>query len=462
MKEPEMASEKVLAYLDANRQRHVEQLCDFLRIPSISSQSEHAQDTVRAAEFVADELKSLGLEVETIDLGGHPLVYAQTEIHPDRKTLLFYGHYDVQPVDPLELWDNPPFDPVIKDGVIYARGSSDDKGQVYTHIKALEAYLTQGEELPVNVKFIIEGEEECGGHSIYRYTEQNSEKMACDAIIVSDTTLYNETTPGICYSLKGMAYMEIRVKGPAMDLHSGSYGGTVQNPGNALAEIVAGLKDKQGRCLVPGFYDDVLELEQDERDGFAELGYTDEILRSETGASAAFGEAGYTTLERMWARPTCDVNGLVSGYGGEGAKTIIPASAVAKVSMRLVPNQDPEQIAAAFRDHVLANAPEGVEVEVVNHHNAKPVLVPRKSDMVQAGMAALEKGFGARPVFIREGGSIPIVGTFQECLKSPVLLLGYGLSTDNIHSPNEKFHLENFWRGARTSAILLAEVAKQG
>jgi acetylornithine deacetylase/succinyl-diaminopimelate desuccinylase-like protein len=457
-----MASEKILGYLDSHRNEHVDQLVEFLKIPSISSQSDHDEDTRRACTFVADELKELGLKVEIADLGGHPLIYAETEIRPDRKTLLFYGHYDVQPVDPLDLWDTPPFEPRIENGIIYARGACDDKGQVYTHLKAVEAYIRQGIELPVNVKFIIEGEEESGGESIYKYTEQNAEKLACDAIIVSDTALYNESTPGICYSLKGLAYMEIQVSGPGMDLHSGSFGGTVQNPGNALAEIVAKLKDEDGRCLVPGFYDDVLELDQEERDGFAELGYTDEILCKETGASSAFGEKGFTTLERMWARPTCDVNGLLSGYGGEGAKTIIPAKAMAKVSMRLVPNQEPEKIAKAFSDYVMSIAPAGVKVEVIDHHGANPVLVPRKSEMMKAGMAALEQGFGAKPVFIREGGSIPIVGTFQKCLKSPVLLLGYGLSTDNIHSPNEKFHLDNFWRGARTSAILLEEAAKQG
>jgi acetylornithine deacetylase/succinyl-diaminopimelate desuccinylase-like protein len=455
-----MASEKILGYLDNHQKEHVDQLVAFLKIPSISSQSDHDEDTRRAAAFVADELKELGLTVENIDLGGHPLVYAQTEIRPDRKTLLFYGHYDVQPVDPLDLWHTPPFEPRIENDIIYARGACDDKGQVYTHLKAVEAYVRQGIDLPVNVKFIIEGEEESGGHSIYKFTEENPEKLACDAVIVSDTALYNETTPGICYSLKGLAYMEIQVSGPARDLHSGSYGGTVKNPGNALAEIVAKLKDEEGRCLVPGFYDDVLELDQEERDGFAELGYTDEILCQETGAPAASGEKGFTTLERMWARPTCDVNGLLSGYGGEGAKTIIPAKAMAKVSMRLVPNQEPVKIAKAFTDYVLEIAPRGVKVEVINHHGAKPVLVPRKSEMMTAGMKALEQGFGAKPVFIREGGSIPIVGTFQEYLKSPVLLLGYGLSTDNIHSPNEKFHLDNFWRGARTSAILLAEAAK--
>jgi len=454
-----MALDEVLAYLQAHRQTHVDQLCELLRIPSISSQSVHAPDVRRAAVFCADELRGLGLEVTIVEGDGHPLVFAQTALRPDRPTLLMYGHYDVQPVDPLDLWHTPPFEPRIEDGIVYARGSTDDKGQFYAHIKALEAYVRTGTELPVNLKFILEGEEECGGRHIYRYTEQNAGKMACDAVIISDTALYNETTPGICYSLKGLTYMEIRVSGPSRDLHSGSYGGTVQNPANALAQIIAGLKDARGRCTVPGFYDDVLELDADERRAFAALNYTDDVLRDETGAPAAAGEAGYTTLERMWARPTCDVNGLASGYGGQGAKTIIPARAMAKVSMRLVPNQSPERIAAAFADWVQHLAPPGVTVEVENLHNANPVLVPRDSAMMQAGIRALRAGFGAEPVFIREGGSIPIVGTFQSCLKAPVLLLGYGLSTDNAHSPNEKFHLENFWRGARTSALLFQEAA---
>jgi len=455
-----MSREKVLAYLDAHQQKHVDQLCEFLRIPSISADSEYKEETKRTAAFLVNELTELGLTVETIDLDGHPLVFAESEIRADRKTLLFYGHYDVQPVDPLDLWETPPFEPRIADGVVYARGASDDKGQVYAHVKALEAYIKEGIELPVNVKFIIEGEEECGGESIYKYTEQNPDKLACDAIIVSDTTLYNETTPGICYSLKGLAFMEIRLTGPGADLHSGSFGGTVQNPGNAICEIVAALKDQDGRCLVPGFYDDVLELDADERAAFASLEYTNEILREETGAPAPFGEKGFTTLERMWGRPTCDVNGVGSGYQGEGGKTIIPAKAMAKVSMRLVPNQDPEKISAAFTKYVKQICPPGVQLEVENLHNASAVLVPRDSAMMQAGMRALEQGFGAKPVFIREGGSIPIVGTFQECLKSPVLLLGYGLSTDNIHSPNEKFHLDNYWRGARTTALLMQEAAQ--
>jgi acetylornithine deacetylase/succinyl-diaminopimelate desuccinylase-like protein len=454
-----MSTDQVLAYLAQHQQAHVDRLCEWLRIPSISSEREHDAETKRAAEFVAEELRELGLTVEMID-GGQPLIYAESEQRPDRKTLLFYGHYDVQPVDPLDLWDSPPFEPVVKDGVIYARGASDDKGQLYCHLKAVEAYLKQGLDLPVNVKFIIEGEEECGGESIYKYTEANPEKLACDAVVISDTTLYNAETPAVCYSLKGLCYMEIRLSGPGMDLHSGSYGGVTQNPGNAIAEIIARLKDADGRCQVPGFYDQVLDLDQDERDAFAKLGYTDEILKQETGAPAAFGEKGFTTLERMWARPTCDVNGIASGYGGDGAKTIVPAKAVAKVSMRLVPNQDPERIAASFKNYVESICPPGVICEVENLHNAAPVLVPRDSEMMQAGMRALKAGFGAEPVFIREGGSIPIVGTFLSALKQPVLLLGYGLSTDNIHSPNEKFDLANFTGGCRTTAVLLEEAAR--
>ncbi len=455
-----MSMDPILSYLDQHRDHHVEQLCDWLRIPSISSVSDHNDDTTRAAAFVADELRDLGLHVEVIETKGHPLVYAETEQRDDRRTLLFYGHYDVQPVDPLDLWDSPPFEPVIKDGIVYARGSSDDKGQLYTHVKALEAYLKTDTELPVNVKFIIEGEEECGGPAIYEYVEANPEKLACDAVVISDTSLYDEQTPAICYSLKGLAYMEINLEGPGADLHSGSFGGTVQNPGNAICEIVAKLKDEHGVVLIPGFYDDVIPVDEDEKAAFASLNYTDEVLRKDTGAPGPFGEKGYTTLERMWARPTCDVNGLWSGYSGEGAKTIVPAKAGAKVSMRLVPDQDPKKIAKLFEDYVREIAPEGVKVTVIDHHGANPVMVPRESEMMEAGMRAMEKGFGKRPVFIREGGSIPIVGTFQSSLKQPVLLLGYGLPNDNIHSPNEKFHLENYFNGIRTTAWMFQEAAK--
>ncbi len=455
-----MSMEKVLEYLKENQQKHLTELCEFLKIPSISALSEHKKDILRAVDFLVTELKELGLEVETIQTDGNPLVYAQTAPREGLPTLLFYGHYDVQPVDPLELWDSPPFEPTIKDDIIYARGGSDDKGQMYSHIKALEAYIKTGTPIPANIKLIFEGEEECGGHAIYKFTEENPQKLACDAVIVSDTTLYNETTPALCYSLKGLAYMEICVKGPGMDLHSGSYGGTVQNPGNAIAEIVAALKDNNGVVQIPGFYDDVLELDDEERAAFESLNYTNEVLCKDTGAPGPFGEKGFTTLERMWARPTCDVNGIWSGYTGEGAKTIIPATAGAKVSMRLVPNQDPDKIAQAFIEYVHSIAPEGVEVKVENLHNANPVLVDRDSKMMKAGFAAIEKGFGNKAVFIREGGSIPIVGTFQRSLKAPVLLLGYGLPNDNIHSPNEKYHLENYYNGIKTTAHLFEEVTK--
>lgn len=455
-----MASEKVLAYLDSNRQRHLDQLCDFLRIASISSQDQHAEDIRRAAEFVAAELKSLGLDVAVVAGGGHPLVYAQTPVDPGRPTLLIYGHYDVQPVDPLDLWTSPPFSPTLRDGYVYARGATDDKGQLYAHLKAVEAYRNTGEPLPVNLKFLIEGEEECGGRSVYDYTEAQRERLACDAVVISDTSLYNESTPAVCYSLRGIAYMEIEVQGPDRDLHSGSYGGAVRNPANALAQILARLQDGDGRCLVPGFYDDVIPLDAAERQAFASLGYDERTLAAETGAPAGWGEKGYSILERMWARPSCDVNGLGAGYAGQGAKTIIPAVALAKVSMRLVPDQRPQKIAEAFARYVQDIAPQGVRVQVRTLHAAAPVMVPRDSSMMRAGMRALEAGFGRRPVFIREGGSIPIVGTFQECLRAPVLLLGFGLPTDNAHSPNERFPVENFWRGARTSAILMAEAAR--
>jgi len=456
-----MSLERVLAYLDRNRDRHVAQLCDFLRIPSISSVSAHKDDVRAAARFCADELRDLGLRVEIVEpADGNPLVYAETAPRPGLPTLLVYGHYDVQPVDPLDLWQTPPFEPRVENDVVYARGATDDKGQLYAHFKALEAYVKQGLLPPVNLKFIIEGEEECGGHSVYAYTEANADKLACDAVAVSDTSLYDENTPALTYSLRGLSYFEILVRGPRADLHSGSYGGAVQNPANALCEIVARLKDAEGRVLVPGFYDDVLDLDAAEREAFRSLAFTETQFLADTGSPAVFGEKGYTALERMWGRPTCDVNGLWSGYSGEGAKTIIPAEAGAKVSTRLVPRQDPRKIAAAFTAYVQTIAPAGVRVEVKTLHGAQPVLIARDSPWMQAGLRALAAGFGGQPVFIREGGSIPIVTTFQTCLKAPVLLLGFGYATDNAHSPNEKFHLVNFRNGARTVAHLWEEAAR--
>ena len=455
-----MSFEQLEKCLESNKQTYIDQLVELLKIKSISSIEEHRNDVIKAAAFLAHELKSLELTVEIINVqNGHPLVYAETKIEPDRPTILFYGHFDVQPVDPLEKWNNPPFEPTIKNNNIYARGASDDKGQLYTHIKAFETYIKSEIEVPVNLKFLFEGEEECGGHSIYKYTEENPEKLACDVVVVSDSCVYDEETPAICYSLKGLVAFEVKVFGPKDDLHSGSFGGTVQNPVNAICEIIAGLKNINGKIMVPGFYDDVLELEDIEKSSFESLNYTDDILKEVTGSPSAFGESGYTTLERKWSRPTCDVNGIWGGYCGDGAKTIIPSEAGAKISMRLVPNQDPDKIMKSVKKHILDNTPFGVRVEVELIHSAKAVLVPLKSAMMQAGVNAMEKGFGKKPVFIREGGSIPIVGTFQECLKAPVLLLGYGLNSDNIHSPNEKFSIDHYIKGIKTTLHLISEVA---
>ena len=454
-----MALKEVLQYLDEHQEEHLGQLCRFLKIKSISTQKEFRGEIRRAVDFLAAELAGLGLHPEVIETEGHPLVYAQSEQRQGRPTLLFYGHYDVQPVDPVELWDSPPFEPLIKDGWIHARGASDDKGQMYSHIKAIEGFVRTGADLPVNIKLIFEGEEESGGQAIFAYTRKNAVKLACDMVVISDTHLYDEQTPAICTSLRGLCYMEVRVQGPAADLHSGIYGGAVQNPANALCRIISRLKDEQGRVLIPGFYDDVLAVGEEVRDEMRRLKHTDEALKNETGVGAVFGESGYTSLERMWVRPTCDVNGIWSGYTGQGAKTVIPAVAAAKVSMRLVSNQDPKKIASAFTAYVKDICPEGVSVEVRSLSGAAPVVLPRTSPLIRAGKTALEKGFGSEAVFMGDGGSIPIVGAFQEYLQVPVLLLGYGLLVDNIHSPNERFKIAHYYKGIRTTALLLEEVA---
>jgi len=454
-----MALQEVLQYLDDHRDDHLRQLCDFLKIPSISTQPEYAGDIHRAVGLLTDELAGLGMQPEVIETEGYPLVYAQSEQREGVPTLLFYGHYDVQPVDPVDLWKSPPFEPVIKDGWIIARGASDDKGQMYSHIKAIEAFVRTGIDLPVNIKMIFEGEEECGGESIASYVHKNSQKLGCDMVVISDTHMYDEQTPAICTSLRGLCYMEINLKGPAVDLHSGIYGGVIRNPANALCRIISNLHNEQGRITIPGFYDDVFQVGEDVRREFSRLGHNDGMIKDETGVKAVFGESGFSSLERMWIRPTCDVNGIWSGYTGHGAKTIIPAVAGAKVSMRLVPHQDPNKIADAFTNYIKSNCPDGIEVDVKLLGAAKPVLLPRESPLILAGKTAIEKGFGHKAVFMGDGGSIPIVGTFQESLQVPVLLLGYGLLTDNIHSPNERFKVDHYYRGIRTTALLLEEVA---
>lgn len=455
-------SEDVFKRVARERTEYLDELKDYLRIPSISTDPAYSEAVHECAAFVEGQLRAAGLEAGLISTQHYPLVYAEWLGAKDKPTILFYGHYDVQPPDPLEEWRNPPFEPTEEGDLLVARGATDDKGQSFAHIKAVAAILAERGSLPVNVKFLIEGEEESGGESIETFVrEQGKEKLACDAIVVSDSSMFAPGQPSLLYGLKGLAYMEVRVDGPNRDLHSGAFGGAVANPANALAGIIAELQDrKTGKIKIPGFYDDVLPLEEWEREAFAALPHDEDAYRAELGIEATFGEEGYTTLERAWARPTCDVNGIFGGYQGEGAKTVLPAWAGAKISMRLVPNQDPDKVAQQFADYVASLAPAGVRVKTTWNHGAGPVLVDAQGPFVEAAMAAQEDVWGKAPVLIREGGSIPIVGTFSEVLSVPVLLMGFGLSDDRLHSPNEKFNISHFYNGIRTSVRLLDRAAE--
>lgn len=448
-------------YIEKNRGRYEDELKEFLRIPSVSAAKAHVPDVKKAAAFVADQIKKAGLDVETIETSGHPLVVGEWLGAPGAPTILVYGHYDVQPPDPLDLWITPPFEPTVRNGNIVARGATDDKGQMFTHVKALEAWLATEGNLPVNVKVIIEGEEEVGSAAIGEYLPKNAKRLACDYIVISDTSQFAPEVPAVTYGLKGIAYFEVLLQGPNRDLHSGTFGGSVQNPCNAIGALIASLKDADGRIQLPGFYDDVVELSPLEREQMKKLPFSDAAYASELGVKELFGEKGYSTLERKWARPTCDVNGLWGGYQGEGSKTVLPAKAGVKVSFRLVPNQDPDKVAKAFEKHVRERLPVGVTAEVIVHHGAEPIVVPLDSPGVRAAARAIEAGFGKPPVYIREGGSIPIVSAFKKSLGADSLLLGFGLPDDNTHSPNEKFCLKDFHRGIKTSAHLLAELAKE-
>ncbi len=453
-------SQDVFTNLDEKQAGYLEELKEYLRIPSVSTDPEYQADVLRCSEFLLGKLEAAGLEAESIEIDGNPLIYAEWTKAEGKPTVLFYGHYDVQPADPIEEWRNPPFEPTEEGDLLVCRGATDDKGQSFTHVKAVEALLETRGELPVNVKFLVEGEEEIGGHGIENFViEDAGKRLACDAVVVSDTSLFAPGQPSLLYGLKGLAYMEIKVTGPDRDLHSGTFGGAVANPGNALSQIIARLQDpKTGKILIPGFYDDVLPLESWEREEFAKLPFDEADYMADLGVSELFGEEGYSTLERAWTRPTCDVNGIYGGYQGEGAKTVIPAWAGAKVSMRLVPNQDPAKIARLFSDYVKKIAPPGVEVEVSDLHGAEPVLVDIQGPIADAAMDAQEQVWGARPVRIREGGSIPIVATFSKVLQVPVLLIGHGLPDDRLHAPNEKFNISHFYKGIRTIVRLLDEV----
>lgn len=447
-------------FLEANRQAFVESLKELLRIPSVSTDSRHKADVKKAAAWVADQLGNLGFETEVHPTAGHPIVFAQSPPVPGKPVALIYGHYDVQPPDPVELWKTPPFEPTEVDGNIVARGATDDKGQMLTHILGAMAWMKTVGELPIQVKFLIEGEEEIGSPNLPPFIEQNKEALANDVVVVSDSSQFAPGQPAITYGLKGIAYFELKVTGPNRDLHSGTFGGSVRNPANALCYLLSTLIDEHGWIHIPGFYDDVIPLTGDERERFAELPFDDEMFKKVLGVDEVFGEEGYTTLERRWARPTLDINGLTSGYQGEGAKTVLPSTASAKLSCRLVPNQDPHKIGQALRDHLNKICPLGVKLELVEHHGSPGFVSATDSPYMQAAQVAIEKGFGTAPVLIREGGSIPIVATFAQELNSDVLLLGWGLDDDNTHSPNEKFNLADFQRGIEASAHLWAELAK--
>ncbi len=447
------------AYLTAHNSRIREELFTFLRIPSVSARSEHAVDCVRAADWLARTMADGGLTATVIPTPGHPVVLGEWRgAGADRPTVLIYGHYDVQPAEPLDLWSSPPFEPTVRDGRIYARGSVDDKGQLFLHVKALEALLAVHGSLPVNVVVLAEGEEEVGSEHLEAFIRAQADRLACDAVVISDSAMFAPGIPSILSSLRGLAYFQIDVQGPAGDLHSGSYGGAVVNPATALARIIATFHDADGRVAIPGFYDAVLDWPEHVRAGMRDLPFDDDEFRREVGASALGGEPGYTTLERIWTRPTCEVNGMLSGYTGEGAKTVLPAVAMAKVSCRLVPDQSPDEVERLLRAHVERIAPAGVRATVTALHGGRPWRAELEGPLFDAARRALATAFDREPVIVGEGGSIPVVGDFAAILGAPVLLMGFGLPGENAHAPNEWLAIENFEKGMRAAAQLLVEL----
>ena len=454
--------DKILSYIDSNIGQFTEQLKDFLEIPSISTDPDKRDDVRKCAQFVVERMNEVGLEnVKIFDTPLHPVVYGEwLHAGADKPTILIYGHYDVQPVDPVELWTSPPFEPVIKDGQIYARGAVDDKGQVFLQLKSIEAHMKNNGALPVNVKFIVEGEEEIGSINLEKFIIDHKDLLKCDYVVVSDTSMFGKGIPSICYGLRGLAYMQINVTGPNRDLHSGSYGGGVDNPINTLAHIISKLKDEKGKILIDGFYDDVIDMTSEEREEYSNLPFDEKKYKEGLEIDEVFGEEGYSTLERVSARPTLDCNGIWGGFSGEGAKTVLPSKAGAKISMRLVPNQQPEKIEKLFEKYVKKIAPRSVKVEVKALHGGMGAITPLDSPAMKAALTAMEMAYGKRPLFTREGGSIPVVNVFQTILNAPTILLGFGLPDENPHSPDEHFDLDNFHRGIKTCAHYLNELSK--
>jgi len=449
-------------FIKSNNDRYLKELKHFLSYPSISTDPENKKDVLECAEYLKQHMESIGMQnAKVYPTKGHPVVYSDwLNAGADKPTVLIYGHYDVQPVDPIELWTSPPFEAEVRGENLYARGSADDKGQVFIHLKAIEAHLNQNKSLPVNIKLLIEGEEEIGSMNLGHFIKDNVELLKCDVIVVSDTSMFSKELPALGYALRGLCYMQVDVTGPNRDLHSGQYGGAVENPINALAEMISKMKDADGRILIDGFYDDVAPLSKEEKDNFAKLPFDDKEYAAGLEVDALAGEKGYTTLERLWARPTLDCNGIWGGFTGEGAKTVLPSKASAKISMRLVPNQDPDKIEKLFVNFVKKIAPKSIKTEVYGQHHGKPWISPIDSKWNKAAIKALKAGFGKEPVFMREGGSIPIVFTLEEYLKAPTVLLGFGLPDENAHSPDENLNMNNFYNGILTSADFYEELAK--
>lgn len=444
---------KSQAYIDQNQEKFLGELFELLRIPSISTDSSKKEAIQQAASFLIDQLNSLNLDrVELFETPGNPIVYGEHCPYDDKPTVLIYGHYDVQPSDPDDLWDSPPFEPTIKDGNIYARGASDDKGQAFTHVKALESFVKTGQPIPINVKIILEGEEEIGSPNLVPFLEANQELLACDMVLISDTSMFGKNQPSITYGLRGLAYMEVELIGPNRDLHSGVYGGAVENPLNVLCEVIAKLKDENGVIQIPGFYDKVIPLTPADREASAALPFDEEAYKQSLDIDQVHGEKGYTTLERASARPTLDVNGIWGGYQAEGAKTVLPSKSGAKISMRLVPDQHPKEIAKLFTEYFESLVPPTMKVKVNEHHGGFASVTDLSFYGLKAGAKAFEEVFRKEVLFSREGGSIPIVADFKRVLGVESILMGFGITSNAIHSPNENFSVEDFYRGIKTSA----------
>ncbi len=450
----------IQTYIAENKERFLNELLDLLKIPSVSADPKFRDDVFEAAEFVKQKLVEAGADnVEVCSTKGYPIVYGEKIVDPALPTVLVYGHYDVQPADPYELWDSPPFEPVIKDDVIYARGACDDKGQFYMHIKAFE-YMMQNGGVPCNVKFMIEGEEEVGSDNLGTFVESHTEKLACDVVLISDTSMIANDIPSITTGLRGLSYVEVEVIGPNRDLHSGVYGGTVANPINVLSKMIASMHDHDGKITIPGFYEDVEEISSEQRAEMAKAPFDKEAYKKDLEVDALLGETGYTPNERTSIRPTLDVNGMWGGYIGEGAKTVLPSKAFAKISMRLVPNQDSETITKLFQEHFESIAPKSVKIKVTPHHGGEPAVTPTDSIAYQAASKAYETSFGTKPIPTRDGGSIPIVALFKKVLEVDTILMGFGLDSDAIHSPNEHYGLFNFYKGIETIPYFYEEYSK--